>query len=82
MSAQHDALIGLGEGVVLSGHGQDPDWLARYLSGLPWPLVVRKPPELQEALKQRAGIVESGLFLGLATVALIGTDQGVREMRP
>jgi len=42
------------EGVVLSGHGHDPDWLARYLSGLPWPLVVRKPPELQEALKQHA----------------------------
>jgi hypothetical protein len=33
-------------------------------------------------LEARAGIVECGLFLGLASVALIGTEDGVREIRP
>ena len=32
-------------------------------------------------IKHRAGIVESGLFLGMAAVALIGSEGGVREMR-
>jgi ribose 5-phosphate isomerase A len=36
---------------------------------------------IQQRLRRRAGVVESGLFLGLASVALIGTDDGVRELR-
>jgi ribose 5-phosphate isomerase A len=36
---------------------------------------------IQTELRKRAGVVESGLFLGLAKVALIGSDGGVREMR-
>jgi ribose 5-phosphate isomerase A len=42
---------------------------------------IDRPDELEIALKKRAGIVESGLFVGLATVALIGTDVSVLEMR-
>jgi ribose 5-phosphate isomerase A len=42
---------------------------------------IKDAEEVQRRLKGRAGIVESGLFLGLAKVALIGTDDGVREMR-
>jgi ribose 5-phosphate isomerase A len=35
------------------------------------------PPEVEAALKSITGVVDHGLFLGLADVALIGTDQGV-----
>ena len=38
---------------------------------------IDQPRELERALKSRAGVVETGLFLDLATVALIGTDDGV-----
>ena len=43
---------------------------------------IKNPRELQDAVKRRAGIVETGLFLGLASVALIGADANVREVRP
>jgi predicted DNA-binding transcriptional regulator YafY len=42
------------EGVALRGFVQDVHWMARYLSGLHWPIVVREPPELKEALRQHA----------------------------
>src|SRR5262249_53017615 len=35
------------------------------------------PAGLDLALKRRAGVVEHGLFIGLADVVLIGTDGGV-----
>lgn len=41
-------------GVALRCHIEDLDWFARYLAGLPWPMVVRRPPELRAALRQRA----------------------------
>ena len=43
---------------------------------------IKSPREVQTAVKQRAVIVETGLFIGLATIALIGTDSNVREIRP
>jgi predicted DNA-binding transcriptional regulator YafY len=42
------------DGVRLSGYTQDVDWMARYLSSLPWPMVVRKPAELRDALRRHA----------------------------
>lgn len=42
---------------------------------------VPDPAAVEQALRRRAGIVESGLFLGMASVALVGSDGGVREMR-
>ena len=45
-----------------------------------FPAGIQDPAKIQSALKARAGIVETGLFLGLATVALIGTADGVTEM--
>jgi ribose 5-phosphate isomerase A len=39
------------------------------------------PIAFEGKIKHRAGIVESGLFLGMASVALIGSEWGVREMR-
>jgi predicted DNA-binding transcriptional regulator YafY len=41
-------------GVALRGYVQDVDWMARYLAGLHWPLVVRQPEELKEALRRHA----------------------------
>jgi ribose 5-phosphate isomerase A len=38
------------------------------------------PPALQRALKSRAGIVETGLFIGMAHIALIATSTDVRKM--
>lgn len=38
------------------------------------------PHALDRALHHRAGVVETGLFLGVAHLALVGTDQGVRRL--
>jgi len=35
------------------------------------------PTEVQAAMKSRAGIVETGFFLGMASEVLIGSDSGV-----
>jgi ribose 5-phosphate isomerase A len=35
----------------------------------------------ETAIRHRAGIVETGLFLGMAAVAIIGSDTGVRELK-
>jgi predicted DNA-binding transcriptional regulator YafY len=42
------------EGVILRCYVEDLDWVARFLVGLGWPLVVRRPPELREALRRLA----------------------------
>ncbi|MFP3948005.1 MAG: ribose 5-phosphate isomerase A [Gemmatimonadota bacterium] len=39
------------------------------------------PEGLDRALKSRAGVVETGLFLGMADTALVGTEDGVRTLR-
>jgi ribose 5-phosphate isomerase A len=39
------------------------------------------PRALEDTLLRRAGVVDTGLFLGLAERALIATDSGVEEMR-
>ncbi len=41
-------------GVVLRSSTSDPDWMASVLAGLRFPFVVRRPPELREALKRKA----------------------------
>jgi ribose 5-phosphate isomerase A len=40
------------------------------------------PQSLATALKAVTGVVEHGLFLGLAAEALIGTDQGIETLHP
>lgn len=58
--AQQHILPGLGllepneEGVVLRAYVNDLDWLARQLLGLPYPCVVRRPPELKQAFQEVA----------------------------
>jgi ribose 5-phosphate isomerase A len=41
---------------------------------------IRDPSALSRALGERAGIVEHGLFLGLATDVLIAGDDGIRHL--
>jgi len=43
----------------------------RFAGGVP------NPAKVDEVLSRRAGVVGSGLFLGMATIAVIGTDDGV-----
>lgn len=40
------------------------------------------PEELEHALHRRAGIIEHGLFLGLADAVIVGDDKGVRILKP
>ena len=40
---------------------------------------INDPMKLEVELSRRAGIVESGLFLEIAQVALIGTDNSVEK---
>ena len=43
---------------------------------------INDPRVLADALKHQTGVVEHGLFLGLAERALIGTDDGVVTIHP
>jgi predicted DNA-binding transcriptional regulator YafY len=42
------------EGVILRCHAQNLDWVAHFLVGLGFPMVVREPPELGDALRRLA----------------------------
>ena len=39
------------------------------------------PQKLSDTLRDRAGVVETGLFVNIATLALIADDNGVQERR-
>ena len=41
---------------------------------------IKEPAQLEAELQARAGIVESGLFLKVADVAILGTDSGPIEL--
>ncbi len=41
---------------------------------------IEDPAALEAALDRRAGVVETGLFVGLAHVAIIGDDAGVKQL--
>jgi ribose 5-phosphate isomerase A len=43
---------------------------------------IMDPPAVEASLKSITGVVDHGLFLGLATEALIGTDEGVITLHP
>jgi ribose 5-phosphate isomerase A len=44
--------------------------------------VIDDPEALAGVLKRLTGVIEHGLFLGLAERALIGTDSGVTTLYP
>ena len=41
---------------------------------------IDEPDVLETAMFRRAGIVETGLFLGMANVVIVGTDRGVETL--
>lgn len=43
---------------------------------------ISDPTQLAAQMNERAGIVEHGLFLGLATDVIVGSDEGVRHLKP
>jgi ribose 5-phosphate isomerase A len=43
---------------------------------------IDRPAELADALSARAGIVEHGLFLGLATDAIVAGRDGIHHIVP
>jgi ribose 5-phosphate isomerase A len=43
---------------------------------------IADPPALAQVLSDTPGVVEHGLFIGLAKVALVGRGDGVEELRP
>lgn len=49
-----------------------------YLIDLNFKVGVDAPGVLHEALARRAGIIETGLFLGMADRVIVGTAEGVR----
>ncbi|MEJ1975858.1 MAG: ribose-5-phosphate isomerase A [Acetobacteraceae bacterium] len=44
--------------------------------------VIEKPEETAAEIRNIVGVVEHGLFLGMATLALIAGEDGIRELRP
>ncbi|HEV7300007.1 MAG TPA: ribose-5-phosphate isomerase RpiA [Tepidisphaeraceae bacterium] len=42
---------------------------------------IDRPRELELAIRARAGVIDTGLFLGIATVAIIGSETGVRQIQ-
>ena len=53
---------------------------ANYLLDCHFPRGIRDPWALEKGLTERAGIVESGLFLGMADEVLVGGDETVRRI--
>ena len=54
---------------------------SNYIYDCRFPAGIDQPHEVERTLISRAGIVETGLFLGMASVALIADDRQVEEMR-
>ena len=52
-----------------------------YIYDCGFPEGIAEPSALDVALRARAGVVETGLFLGMASVALIAGPTGVEERR-
>ena len=52
---------------------------ANYIYDVRFPAGIADAPALEARLRQRPGIVETGLFIGIASVALIADDSRVEE---
>ncbi len=44
--------------------------------------VIKDPAETAAEIRNIVGVVEHGLFLGMATLALVASENGVQELRP
>lgn len=52
---------------------------SNYIYDLRFPNGIDNPPDLEKSLKSRAGVVETGLFLAIATIAIIANDKNVEQ---
>jgi ribose 5-phosphate isomerase A len=52
---------------------------SNYIYDCRFPNGIDDPAELERTLKSRAGIVETGLFLGIASVAIIADEQQIEQ---
>jgi ribose 5-phosphate isomerase A len=52
-----------------------------YIYDCTFPRGISEPDVLESALSRRAGIIEWGLFLDMASEVLIGTDTGVETLK-
>jgi ribose 5-phosphate isomerase A len=55
---------------------------ANYIYDCRFPATIPNPRDLETRLRARAGIVETGLFIGIASIALIADDTHVEAMGP
>ncbi|MBI4541063.1 MAG: ribose-5-phosphate isomerase RpiA [Gemmatimonadetes bacterium] len=53
-----------------------------YILDCHFPQGITEPVKLERALRERVGIIESGLFLGLADEVIVAASEGVRTMKP
>jgi ribose 5-phosphate isomerase A len=80
-SAHVDAFRALGAAPTLRlGRGGEPFVTdnGNYIYDLKFD-VIRNPRQIEEVLLHRAGVVDCGLFLGIAHIALIADDKRVEE---
>jgi ribose 5-phosphate isomerase A len=75
-------LADLGCSPTLRG-GEDDPYVTdngNYILDCTFPNGIDQPAELDQLLKNRAGIVENGLFLGMATEVIVATTNGIRVL--
>lgn len=76
-------LAALGLNPILRRHGQDPyvtdegNYIVDCACG-----AIEDPEQTAGNIRSIVGVVEHGLFLGMSTLALVGGDDGVREVTP
>jgi ribose 5-phosphate isomerase A len=81
--AQARWLASLGGTPVLRG-GEGQPYITdngNYILDCHFPDGINNPTELAATLKSRSGVVEHGLFLGIAHQAIVATEDGLRIMK-
>ena len=85
-SSKHQAFVaGLGAEVALRLDADGDRYVTsngNYVLDARFPRGIDDPVALEAALRARAGIVESGLFLGMTSQAVVASPGGVRVIEP
>jgi ribose 5-phosphate isomerase A len=77
-----DAVRALGGEPTLRSHNGQPFRTdgGHYILDCRFPDGIADPQAVEDGLRARVGVVETGLFLGLATTVVVGTEDGPRLM--
>ena len=85
-ASRHEAFVAeLGAAVELRLEADGSRYLTsngNYILDARFPEGIEDPVGLDDALRARAGIVESGLFLGMTSRAVVAAPGGVRTIEP